>query len=174
MTLEEKVVKQKELDENYYSERKNTVFNHIDETLVKLDILPLVLHCQPYCPELISQFYCTIHFKQDQVRTMVWMCGGDRKIRSNLAEFSTSLGCTWINIHGNHGYRIHDHNEYAKESLPHFYPPEVTTPNLPFISEMYPFYNLLANIFRASIMSKAGDISAIRGYMNNLMYILQA
>ena len=53
MTLEEKVVKQKVMEKEYYLERKDNVFHHIHETLEKLGIVKLVLLYQPFCPELI-------------------------------------------------------------------------------------------------------------------------
>jgi hypothetical protein len=50
------------------------------------------------------------------------------------------------------------------------YPPSLGEPTLPFISDMYPHYNLLGKLFRESIVAKSGDKSAVRGYMVNLMY----
>src|SRR5664279_3434581 len=115
-----------------------------------MEILKLFLTKQPYCPEIISQFYCTVRFKDDSVRSMTWMCG-DHLLESNLSTFGAALGYTWDNIYGQHGLRVHSVSEYAKEMLVHCYPPEIENPDLPFIITMYPFYNLLTKIFHENI-----------------------
>ena len=60
--------------------------------------------------------------------------------------------------------------EFDKNNLKFCYPPNIEDPNTPLIPDMYPHYNLPAKIFRENIMGKAGDVSAVRGFMTNLMY----
>lgn len=63
-----------------------TVLVHIYANLQNMDILKLAMVYQAYCPELISQFYCTVFFKNDSVRNMTWM-SGPHKLTSNLSTW---------------------------------------------------------------------------------------
>ena len=170
MYFEVTIVEQKSLDEEYWNTHKEGTLTHIHEALVKMDIMRLAMINQPYCPNLISQFYCTVRFKKDLVRTMIWMAG-ENKVTSTLGVFATFLGYTWENIHKKHGYDIHDNDEYDKACLAFCYPRGLDKPKMPFNSLMYPFYNLLSKIFRHNIMIKDGDVSVVRGYMANLMFL---
>ena len=70
MTLAEKVVKPRICDEEYFDKYKNNSLKHIYATLENMNILKLAIVYQSYCPKLISQFYCTVFFHNDSVRTM--------------------------------------------------------------------------------------------------------
>jgi hypothetical protein len=169
MSLKETVVEQKALDEDYYNCYINTSFHHIHSTLVTMDILKLALVKESYCPELVSQFYCTVAFKDDTLRTMTWICGHEQ-VESNLHEFAASLGYVWNSTEEAHGYKIHGVSEFDNDVLKFCYPPSIEEPYIPFITEMYPHYNLLAKIFHENIVGKSRDVSAVRGYMVNLLY----
>jgi hypothetical protein len=76
----------------------------------------------------------------------------------------------WNSTEEAHGYKIHGVSEFDNDMLSFCYPPTIAEPYIPFITEMYPHYNLLAKIFRENIVSKSGDVSVVRGYMVNLLY----
>ena len=163
------VCEQEGINMSHYERHREDLLKHIHSTLVKMDIFPLLQIEHTYCPELIAQFYCTLRATNDAVRSMTWMSGTQR-VYSSLSEFATILGYTWRTSHGVHGYKLHDENEYDVGILEFCYPPGIEK-NMPFNSNMYPFYNLLSKIFRRTIMVKAGDKSAIRAFMVNLMYL---
>ena len=168
-THSEMVCDQEPLDMTYYEQHKNGELKHIHETLVKMDVAPLLQIEHAYYSELIARFYCTLCYENDAVRSMTWM-SGEQRVSSNLPEFIAVLGYSWKATYGIHGYKVHDDNEFDASVLYFCYPPGLSDKKIPFNSHMYPFYNLLSKIFRRTIMIKAGDKSAIRAYMVNLMH----
>ena len=92
---------------SHYENHQAGQLKLIHETLVKMDVFPLLRLKHVYCPELIAQFYCTLRATNDVVRSMTWMSGTQR-VYSNLTEFATALGYSWKNSHSVHWYKIHE------------------------------------------------------------------
>ncbi|KAM0871134.1 hypothetical protein ACQ4PT_039597 [Festuca glaucescens] len=155
------------LDQEYYEVYQDNYFRCIHGVLTTMDIFTLANVKQNFCPELVAQFYATIWFKEDNARHMTFMCGNHR-FDTTFGEFAASLGYPWCFANEDHGFKIHSHQEFDSEMIEFCYPME--EPNLPFIADMYPHYNLLAKIFRDSIVIKSGDVSTVCGFMVNLMY----
>ena len=107
LALAEKVVKPKICDEEYFVEHKDNGLKHIYTALENMNILKLAMVYQSYCPDLISQFYCTVFFHNDSVRTMTWMFG-ESKYTSTLSTFALALGYVWEDVTSDHGFKVYD------------------------------------------------------------------
>jgi len=155
-------VPSKSLNMEWFSLHENE-FPYIRQTLEKMNLWKLVcLNVDYYIPELVQQFYCTVFFHGDEERNMTWM-SGDVKVSSNLLEFGKALRIK------PGGYCVHRDDIFSKEDLAFCFPAQKRC-TLDTSTQMYVFYRQLADLFRDTIMSKAGDLSKIRGYMTNLMY----
>jgi hypothetical protein len=91
------------------------------------------------------------------------MMSGDLKVTSNVKELRKALGLK------KGGWKIHKDEVFAKEDLAFCFPPQQNY-TMDTITQMYPVYRYLANLFRDTIMSKSGDLTKVRGYMTNLMF----
>ena len=73
---------------------------------------------------------------------MTWM-SGESKYTSTLSTFALALGYVWDDVNSDHGFKVHASAEHSKDMLSHCYPLEERDQNYPFITVMYPFYNML-------------------------------
>ena len=70
------------------------------------DLVKLITLKQNYSDELVLQFYTSVHFSDDDARTMTWMSAG-QQCSKTLAEFGALL-CYQVQDPDDPGYqRIH-------------------------------------------------------------------
>ncbi|KAM0852938.1 hypothetical protein ACQ4PT_051410 [Festuca glaucescens] len=169
-TLKKPICVQHVLDQEYYEVYQNNYFRRLHGVLTTMDILPLANVKQNFCPELVARFYATVWFQEDNAHHMSFMCG-HHKIDTTFGEFAASLGYPWRFSSEDHGYKLHSHHEFDREMIEFCYP--VEEPNLPFIADMYLHYNLLAKIFRDSIVIKSGDVSVVRAHIMQGRHIVE-
>ncbi|KAK1698156.1 hypothetical protein QYE76_014853 [Lolium multiflorum] len=84
-------------------------------------LYPIMELNKDYDIGLIHQFYATVHFEQDEVRTFRWMTH-ERFLESNLAKFGSALGYPrYPGVNAN-GWRCHDSSfAQTREVLEHLY-----------------------------------------------------
>jgi hypothetical protein len=118
-----------------------------------------------YCPIQVRKFHCTVFFHDDPARRMTWMTGQD-KYSCNYNDFCEAMG-----FGGGHarGFQVHSEEPFSHSDIAFCYAPEpVHAP--PLISGMYYSYQVVAKMFRESLIRKSGDSSDCRAYHLNLIF----
>jgi hypothetical protein len=149
-----------------------TKYRFVVDTLQKMGLFDLVC-LKPgstkgvgvYCPIIVHQFHYTVFFHDDAARTMTWMTGQEQ-YTCNYLDFCQAMGFGGGRAHG---FQIHTQEQFTHGNIAFCYPPEPTHAP-PTISGMYYSYQVLAKIFRESLVSKSGDSSECRAYHLNLMH----
>ncbi|KAK1677131.1 hypothetical protein QYE76_037979 [Lolium multiflorum] len=151
---------------------QTTKYRFVVDTLQKMGLLNLVClkptHFKSlgeYCPILVRHFHCTVFFHDDPARTMTWMTGKE-KYSCNYLDLCEAMG---FGSGRARGFQIHSQEQFTHGNIAFCYPPEPTH-DPPLISGMYYSYQVLAKIFRESLVSKSRDSSDCRSYHLNLMY----
>jgi hypothetical protein len=159
----------KSLNVEHFQRHASKEFLHINEALLKMDIMDLVTLSESIQPLVVRQFFCTVFFHNDPEETFSWMTGQD-VLHATFADFCDALGYGGGRAGG---FKIHSETPFSVEKItPICYPDEPSQP-APAISGMYYYYNALAKLFRQNLISKAGDDASVRGYHRNLMYYCQ-
>ena len=166
------IVQPKAINKEELTMYQATKYRFVVDTLQKMGLFDLVC-LKPgstkgvgvYCPILVRQFHCTVFFHDDAARTMTWMTGQEQ-YTCNYLDFCQAMGFGGGRAHG---FQIHTQEQFTHGNIAFCYPPEPTHAP-PTISGMYYSYQLLAKIFRESLVSKSGDSSECRAYHLNLMH----
>ena len=132
-----------------------TDYRFVVDTLQKMGLLDLVClkpgeadHAGEYCPALIRQFHCTVFFHDDPARTITWMSGTEQ-YSCNYIDFCDAMGFTGGR---SQGFQVHSEDQYSHGNIAFCYPPEPAHAP-PLISGMYYSYQVLAKVFRESLVS---------------------
>jgi len=88
-------------------------FGEAFEMCQEFGLIPLMLFNKDNDPELIMQFYATVHFQEDDVKTMRWLTNG-KFLQSNLTKFVASLGYERVPGEGTNGWTCHE-REFAMD-----------------------------------------------------------
>ena len=102
----------------------------------------------PYSPDLLKQFYATVHFSTVPKRTMTWMCH-NTVYKASLAVFGALFGIDELPFAPCY-VRLHCSKLIPAEAgLRHCYPPGIgLRGKLPKISWMYPYWRVVHGILR--------------------------
>jgi hypothetical protein len=145
---------------------KHDDFKYVDIALKKMNLWPLVTIEEDYLLEIVSQFFCTTYFQNTTQRHITWISGRDR-FTIDCDQFRTALGYT-RDLRG--GFRIHSEGSMHDASTAFCYPSATPSSLIPQITVVYNFYNIMARIYRCTIVIKAGDFQACHRYAKNLMF----
>jgi hypothetical protein len=159
----------KSLNVEHFQHYASKDFRHINEALLKMDILDLVTLSESIQPMVVRQFFCTVFFHNDPEETFSWMTGKD-VFHATFADFCGALGYGEGRAGG---FKIHSEAPFPVERISRICYPDVPSLPAPAISGMYYYYNALAKLFRQNLISKAGDDASVRGYHRNLLFYCQ-
>jgi hypothetical protein len=152
-------VRQQHLDVDFITE-------HFPEAMVICkhhDLVKLVTLEQDYSDELVMQLYSTVHFHEDDAKTMIWMSGG-KQYTHTLAQSSALLGYE-VKDPCDLGYRrIHSpKNSYHFDMYLYVcYPPGDGELYAPYIVHMTNTYHTIHKSLHHIIVINQGDKGMVR------------
>ena len=136
----------------------------------EFDIVKLMTINKPFDPELIKQFYTTVHFGTDEYFSFSWLTNGER-LASDFNRFSAVLGYPREGIPGagdTNGWRCHDASEAVdKKELKGMYIKgwEVVGK----LNHLLPTWDIMLRIFHETINPKGGNFDEIHLYEVDLL-----
>jgi len=124
----------------------------------------------PYSPDLLKQFFATVHFSTKPKRTMTWMCH-DKVCVTTLAEFGALFGIDelpvapcYVRLHASSLIR-------AEDGIRHCYPPGIgLRGKIPKTVYMYPYWRVTHAILRNCLQCKFGEKGEVRERMVNCLH----
>ena len=121
--------------------------------------------------QLIHQFYATVHFGEDDARTLTFMCR-DELFQVPWRTFCNAIGYDDTGLEGRGGIRPHDHPEsMPKEKLAPLY-----IRGRGIIGEskdLVKVYDIMHRVFRNVLLPKVGNQDEIHGYLVDLMVAMK-
>jgi len=121
--------------------------------------------------QLIHQFYATVHFGEDDARTLTFMCR-DELFHVPWRAFCNAIGYEDTGLEGRGGIRPHDFPEsMPKEKLAPLY-----IRGRGIIGEskdLEKVYDIMHRVFRNVLLPKVGNQDEIHGYLVDLMVAMK-
>ena len=157
-----KVTKQHSLDIDHMKLEKH--HGYFDEALSLCEeygLINIMTLNQRYDDFLIAQFFSTVHFDNDEKRTLRWMTK-DTVLEATLEEFGNSLGYTlggWT-CHG--GGRPMSSDVLAPITLEDGTPGET--------DDLIPTYEIMHRIYRETLAPRVGNTDQVHAFVIDLMY----
>ena len=143
--------------------------NYFEEALAmcqEFGLIPLMQFNQSYIEYYILQFYATVHFDEDEARTMRWMTK-DRMLEATLKEFGEVLGYEDKGAFEPCGWRSHGNSLSSnKETIAHI---TLENGNPGKTAHLIPSFEILHRIFRETLMPRVGNWDEVHGYMFDLL-----
>ena len=124
----------------------------------------------PYSPDLLQQFYATVHFSTDPQRSLTWM-SANVQCSATLAEFGALFGLSELQPAPCY-VRLHLSKPIPAESgIRHCYPPGIgLRGKIPKTVYMYPYWKVVHGILRNCLACKFGEKGMVRDRMVNCLY----
>ncbi|KAE8779396.1 hypothetical protein D1007_47608 [Hordeum vulgare] len=109
-----------------------------------------------YDPDIVAQFFASVHFHTDEERTMTWMTNGER-LCANWKEFMDLLHIRDEGLEKLVGLRPHENpNAAPKEKLlPYLI--EKVSPTGQQSHVLNPFLDVMHRIFRSNLFARMGS-----------------
>ena len=105
-----------------------------------------------YDPEIVAQFFATVHFHVDEARRMTWMTNGHR-LTATWKDFMDFLQVPNEGLNTPVGVRPHANTESANKDKLLPYNVEKSLPSGKKTSVLNPFLDIMYRVFRNSLFS---------------------
>ena len=146
---------------------RNEYFSEAIWVARKMGLERLMVEQQDYDIPIIHQFFATVVFDNDDLRSFQWMTG-PVSYRSNFREFGELLGYGYAGAEIESGTRMHVAGvDPDKGKLLPLYGSRGVPGKARYLKQLY---NILLRMFRENIAPQAGNLDDIRGGLVNLMY----
>jgi hypothetical protein len=162
-----KVVEQHTLNMTHL--RKHAYFAEAMQICEEFGLQPLMEFNYKYDDYLITQFYATIHFGDDEDRRVTWMTR-DVVLSASWCEFGRLLGYDIPELceEDASGWRCHEEDFPSKKDvLAPLYIPGYCKPG--FSAGLLPVYDIMHRIYRQTIAVRVGNVDEIHGYVIDLI-----
>ena len=163
--------KNKHVPTSYFNvEHTREVWPDVMELMDYHQISKLMPVSTPYSPELLKQFYATVHFSTVPKRSMTWMCH-TTVCTATLAEFGALFQLEELPFAPCYS-RIHCSKVMPAEvGIRHCYPPGIGLHGkLSKTSWMYHYWRVVHGILRNCLNCKFGEKGEVRQRMINLLH----
>ena len=123
-------------------------------------------------PELVAQFFASVHFHTDGERTMSCMTNG-KKLSATWKEFMTLLHVRDEGLDVRVGARPHGNAESANKDKLMPFMGEKKLPNGSQSWVLNPFLDVMHRIFRNTLFPRVGDKDKVHAYLVDMMLLCE-
>ena len=123
-------------------------------------------------PELVAQFFASVHFHTDEKRTMTWMTNGKR-MSAEWKEFMDMLNIRDEGLDVPVGACPHANPESANKNKLQPFLVEKTLPSGKKSFVLNPFLDIMHKIFRNSLFPCIGDKDKVHSYIMGMMLMCE-
>ena len=130
----------------------------------------LMTYNKSFDPELIKQFYSTIHFQEDEACTFSWLTNGEHLV-SNMTLFGQALGYphTALPATSEDGCHCRDStNPQDKKVLKRLYIKGFANPGKK--NDLLPVWDIMLWVFCETVNPKGGNFDEIHHFEVDLLY----
>ena len=123
-------------------------------------------------PEIVAQFFASVHFHTDEARTMTWMTNGKR-LSATWKEFMEMLHVHDEGLDVPIGACPHDNPESANKNKLQPFLVEKKLPNGMQSWVLNPFLDVMHRIFRNTLFPRIGDKDKVHAYLVDMMLLCE-
>lgn len=145
-------------------QRDPLYFGEALNMIQQLGIEDLITFPYDFDPDIVAQFYVTVHFHVDVDRTMTWMTNGE-KMSGSWIEFMKLLNVPDEVLHNPVGLRPHANpGATPKEKLMPFYLRKNVLPS---------FLDVMHRIFRNTLFPRVGNKDQVHSYLMDMLLMCE-
>ncbi|KAE8803444.1 putative atp-dependent rna helicase ddx11 [Hordeum vulgare] len=138
----------------------------------QLEIAELRTFHFDFDPEIVAQFFVTIHFHSDEEHTISWMNNGER-LSATWKEFMDLLNVCDEGLEHSVGLRPHAKpSATSKEKLLPFFIEKIY-PSGEVSHVPNPFLDVMHRIFRNALFPHVGNKDQVHSYLVDMLFICQ-
>ena len=123
-------------------------------------------------PELVAQFFASVHFHPDEERRMTWMTNG-RQLTAMWQEFIVLLSVPDEGLNTPVGVRPHANPESASKNKLMQYYVEKLLPSVKKTWVLNPFLDIMHRIFHNSLFPRIGDKDKVHAYLVDMLLLCE-
>ena len=123
-------------------------------------------------PEIIAQFFASVHFGVNEERTMTWMTNG-RQLSATWKEFMELLLIPDEGLDTLVGVRPHANSDSDNKNKLMPYLVEKTLPNKKKAWVLNPFLDIMHRLFRNTLFPRIGDMGQVHAYLVDMMLLCE-
>ena len=125
-----------------------------------------------YDPEILAQFFASVHFHPNEERTMTWMTNG-RQLTATWKEFMTLLGVLDEELATPQGVRPHANPESANKNklMPYYVEKRLSNGKSSWV--LNSFLDIMHRIFRNTLFPRIGDKDKVHAYLVDMMLLCE-
>ena len=125
-----------------------------------------------YDPEILAQFFASVHFHPNEERTMTWMTNG-RQLTATWKEFMTLLGVPDEGLATPQGVRPHANPESANKNklMPYYVEKRLSNGKSSWV--LNSFLDIMHRIFRNTLFPRIGDKDKVHAYLVDMMLLCE-
>ena len=153
-------------------EKHHGYFGEALDLVEQFGIEHILTFHKDFDPEIIAQFFASVHFGVNEERTMTWMTNG-RQLSATWKEFMELLLIPDEGLDTLVGVRPHANSESANKNKLMPYLVEKTLPNKKKAWVLNPFLDIMHRLFRNTLFPRIGDMGQVHAYLVDMMLICE-
>ena len=147
-------------------QRNPDYFGEALSLIDKLGIKEIITFKRDFDPDVVAQFYVTVHFSPDEERTMTWMTG-TQKMTGSWSEFMKFLKVDFQGADNPLGLRPHAPSSSTatpKDRLQQLYVKKGVLPK---------HLDIMHRIFRNTLFPRIGNFDEVHGYLAEMLLLCE-